>query len=156
MTATADDLARARRLVESPHWRWMPGMRAVEYAEDGTVIADATVLHVDEHGHALMAWPDEEGCVQQEWDAEPGAPAWLPDLFDPATEGCLLRLAREAWSTLEVFARPVAVNVQASRPRKKRTPWATTTTYDRWGWSHAPSLGVALAIAIPAGEVRDA
>lgn len=118
----------------------------------------ATVMHVDEHGHALMAWPDEEGCVQQERDAEPSAPDWLPDLSDPATEGCLLRLAREVWSTLEVIHHASGeVSVQASRPRTQRTPYATTTTQDRWGWSHAPSLGLALAYAIlAAGEVRDA
>lgn len=144
MTATADDLARARRLVESPYWRWMPGMRAVEYAEDGTVIADATVLHVDEDGHALMAWPDEEGCVQQEWDAEPSAPDWLPDFSDPATEGCLLRLAREAWAPrggrVHVGPSSVAVYGHGRDPQ----------------WWDGPT-GAALAHAIlAAGEVRDA
>lgn len=138
MTATADDLAR--RLVESPHWRWLPRMRAV--TEDHQA---ATVLHVDDDGHCLMVWGDDEGYAQQEWDAEPGAPAWLPDLSDPATEGCLLALAREAWDS--------SVDVEDYGTGSVRVVVGYDT--ESRGFTGA-TLGEALAHAIlAAGEVGD-
>lgn len=65
----------ARRLVEHPAWRWMPGMRWI-----------AMVGRV----HDPVSEP------------YPGA---VPDLTDPATVGCLLALAREVWGDPGAYAR---------------------------------------------------
>jgi len=65
----SDELAQ--RAVACKGWRWMPGMLACLYREDGTLMGS------NRHGN-------------------PG-PDFLPDLSDPATRGCLLSLVREAW-----------------------------------------------------------
>lgn len=57
----------AKRAVASPHWRWMPGM---------------------------LALPPKADRCQRDSQMMVGR---LPDLEDPATLGCLLALAREAW-----------------------------------------------------------
>ena len=69
----ADDLAR--RLVAAPGFRWMPGM----------VLSNGYRL-----GEADMA----DARAGDTW-------GWLPAIWSdaPATEGCLLRLARDAWDS---------------------------------------------------------
>ena len=73
----------ARRAIASPHWRWMPGMRAVSQSgKHWRVWSDARSVY------------EPEGCmdnVPAEWSKD------VPDLSDPATVGCLLALVREAW-----------------------------------------------------------
>lgn len=73
----------ARRLVEHPAWRWMPGMRAVsDRGESGFA------RHIETISAQSAPW--------YQWND-----IWLddavPDLTDPATVGCMLALAREAW-----------------------------------------------------------
>lgn len=72
----------AKRAVACRHWRWMPGMLGLS-AKAGlwrVERADLTALSGAGAGPASI---HEVG-------------AWLPDLTDPATLGCLLALVREA------------------------------------------------------------
>ena len=69
-----------RRAVACKHWKWMPGM-----------LARGKVPNID----------TAFGRVSEEY-AGSAVPYQLaypwPDLFDPATLGCLLHLVRKAWS----------------------------------------------------------
>jgi hypothetical protein len=81
---TAHDLAR--RAVAAPHWRWMPGMVALDSTGEehpGRVIDDRKSLVYEDADGAI-----HEGVVSR---------SDLPDLSDPATVGALLALVREAW-----------------------------------------------------------
>lgn len=75
---TEDMLDLARRAVACKGFRWMDGMRALD--GDG-----ACGFRLTENS-GLPGHP--EPVVDD---------AWLPDLTDPATLGCLLALVREAW-----------------------------------------------------------
>lgn len=65
-----------RRAVACPKWRWMPGMSI-----------------------ALDAWTGRVG------NGEEVQGAFVPDLSDPATLGCLLALVREAWGQPTIATR---------------------------------------------------
>ncbi len=70
----------ARRAVACPHWRWMPGMRYV-------VPRDAPMEPI------VGRVPD----LVRGWTSYPGM---LPDLTDPATQGCVVAMldsAYDAW-----------------------------------------------------------
>lgn len=75
----------ARRAVACKHWRWMPGMRAVDGAER---------FRVSVVSHGYPQGVDEEQPMKVNVDL---GLRWFPDLTDPATLGCLLALVREAW-----------------------------------------------------------
>ena len=71
----------ARRAVACKHWRWMPGMRAID--SDGQA-----VRVVQASGAAVLE--DVGGAAYP-------MPSTPPDLTDAATLGCLLHLVRSAW-----------------------------------------------------------
>jgi hypothetical protein len=69
----------ARRVVACKHWRWMAGMLAAQRGSSSRVVS------VDD---------DRVWLAGPVWcPSEPG----LPDLDDPATLGCLLRIVRDAY-----------------------------------------------------------
>lgn len=109
----------ARQLTASPHWRWIRGMRVlVDEGADPNLIFWGSFRLFDE---------DDPGYEDGAWNAEPFKdpsrlmplavceniykevtwPHWLayPDLDDPATRGCLLRLVREAWRDPHIYTR---------------------------------------------------
>lgn len=79
----------SKRAVACKHWRWMSGM-----STDGMTVVDA-----DETGICVV----RKGTRQHYWAPDLA----LPDLADPATLGCLLALAREAWDDPQVHAAPL-------------------------------------------------
>lgn len=94
----------SKRVVACRHWRWMPGMRAVD--SDGQA---ARV--VQRSGAAVLE--DVGGA------AYPMA-STLPDLDDPATLGCLLALVREAWGCRTAYF----THSHGSWLVMRRDPWS--------------------------------
>jgi hypothetical protein len=70
---TEEQIALARRAVACKGWRFMGGMLVADAIGNQRVYDDA--------------------AGEPYWSTD----GWLPDLTDPATLGCLLALAREAW-----------------------------------------------------------
>jgi hypothetical protein len=74
--------------------RWMPGMMD----ESGT-----RVLHVKDDGRLITDDLVDNGAAWQsyrEHDVITPDTLYAPDFADPATEGCLLHQAREAWGDM--------------------------------------------------------
>lgn len=82
--------ALARRAVACKHWRWMAGMRQLASSNRAPyrVVCDG------------YAPPEDDAFIM----AECGDPEILPDLTDPATQGCVLALMREAWGGAAIFS----------------------------------------------------
>jgi hypothetical protein len=130
----AGDLAR--RAVACPRWRWLPGARAY-YTNEGP---DFQRVVADDEG---------DGTI------EPGVEA-LPDLDDPATLGCLLRLVREAWDD----DRLVAIYCEAANPGQSEG-WAVQRADNRLpiaGGDYASEVAALLAAleAAPEHHTREA
>jgi hypothetical protein len=70
----------AREVVACGRWRWLPGM---------LTLSGLRVVSVDDDGYAIGV-RGYESAREVELDD-------LPDLRDPATLGCVLALAREAY-----------------------------------------------------------
>lgn len=77
----------ARRAVACKAWRWMPGMRYREKwpTEDEAIWGRWSSEDEDDTGYTV--------CKTTKVEADG---VHLPDLTDPATIGCLLKMVREA------------------------------------------------------------
>jgi len=78
---TPEQTAVARRLVESPHWRWVEGAKDAGGARCTKARSGSVKWAVDDW---LSDWCELEGDE-------------APDLNDPATIGVIEHLACEAW-----------------------------------------------------------
>lgn len=81
---TEEEISIAKRLIQSPNWKWMPGMRWWTN---------------DDHGRLDDFQPEYMGRPINS----------LPDLTDPATLGCIHHLIRKLWATKETKTRPIPV-----------------------------------------------
>jgi len=120
---TPADLDRARRVVASPLWRWMPGM----LDDDGNrVVGD------DETAISLPQGADAD---RDYWTlgfaATSGPRHFLPDLTDPATLGCILALYLDARPTLAA-PDPVLTLVAVYGLRDPRTVEALVAALEVW------------------------
>lgn len=73
---TEDMIKLGQRAVACPKWRWMPGML------HGVIVG----------GELKVCYRISDLSLYLDADR-------VPDLTDPATVGCLLALAREAWGS---------------------------------------------------------
>lgn len=107
----------ARRAVACKGWRWLPGMRAVGdlSAYGGRVcgiIGGCIELALDdrESDGEGIEWHSQArssiGWIQVAGEMRCNS---LPDLTDPATIGCILALAREAWQAPALQVSPARV-----------------------------------------------
>jgi hypothetical protein len=81
---TEEEISIAKRLIQSPNWKWMPGMRWWTN---------------DDHGRLDDFQPEYMGRPINS----------LPDLRDPGTLGCIHHLIRRLWATKETKTRPIPV-----------------------------------------------
>jgi hypothetical protein len=111
MTDTLEKLGK--RVVACKHWRWMPGMAVMRKDTDDIFdeisgmsfvitevrvtaaafgVCDALLLPQHRFVEVSTLLNDKTRSVGSMFTKD-----LLPDLSDPATLGCLLALAREAW-----------------------------------------------------------
>jgi hypothetical protein len=120
MTMNEDMIELARRAMASPHWRWMPGMLVM--SEDNCH-RPARIESLYGDGYGLTVVPHEDGPVyaaHHEYGIAGAFPHFtsVPDFTDPATFGCVLALARDAWDAPEFFPdlTPVGYRIDQDGP----------------------------------------
>ena len=90
---TDRDRDLARRAVGCGHWRWMPGMLALDSCNE-----EYPARVIDER--RSVVYEDSDGAVHEGLVSRSD----VPDLADPATLGALLALVRVAWGDPHLHA----------------------------------------------------
>ena len=93
---TEEQIALARRAVACRGWRWMRGMVAVRVEEPPFFSEGADPSRIVGKEYLVTdVTPVMVRCIGDSFRV--GSTAYVPDLTDSATLGCLLALVREAW-----------------------------------------------------------
>jgi hypothetical protein len=100
---TDEMIALARRAAACKGWRWMPGMAAQAVLADGAVEPVVGIVVGFMDILPSVWWPDLLARRVHHPTEH-----LIPDLTDPATLGCLLALAREAWGEPRTVVVPLS------------------------------------------------
>lgn len=93
----------SKRAVESPFWSWTPGMRTTGGWRISSNVGKGEVICASMEGSGEVAL-FLNGAPARHALASERVETWLPDLEDPATFGCLVALARQAWQIKDALA----------------------------------------------------
>jgi hypothetical protein len=85
----------ARRVVSSPHWRWMEACPFCGPGHETGIVVD-TGFPDCHHGHVIYGVSTQAPGMGVQFPA--GSPEWLPDFRTAAGIGCLRVLVMEAWA----------------------------------------------------------
>ncbi len=100
-------IAISNRLAACPRFRWMEGMKPWFSTNAGLyrLLLSKRSSEDDEPGETvkIMGLPYTEEAPAWGWPAK--GSGWIPDLNDPATRGCVLEMARAAWSRPDLVIR---------------------------------------------------
>lgn len=121
-----------KRAVVCKHWRWLPGM-AFDHKDGRT---GRTVLR-PLAGEVCAVVGELRGLAKTHVVADD----IVPDLSDPATLGCLLRLVRDAYVDQRLWAFPV---------EDKRGNWSVTVRTTPQAWFYGNTEAEALVAALEA------
>ena len=81
----------AQRVVDCKHWRWLPGMRALDSS------GEEHPARVIDHRRSVV-YEDNDGAIHEGVVSRSD----VPDLTDPATLGCLRHLAAKAYGAWDI------------------------------------------------------
>ena len=117
-----------QRVVKCEHWRWMPGMRALDFSDE------EHPARVIDH-RCSVVYEDNGGAIHESVVSRSD----VPDLDDPATLGCLLALVRAA-----------------CEPNRAPGDWPMVCTYQsqvkKWGvgaWLNESGKATFAALVLP-------
>lgn len=137
---TEEEISVAKKLIQSPNWEWMSGMRVISPISKGRVI-DGGSDYVIWYGEGST---DRGGGFQEE---SPLSESTIPDLSDPATLGCILHLIRKVMQKEQPKEIVVYHDPDANIWRVK---WQYFSTTKRHGGlcDKGKTEGIALALSL--------
>ena len=156
----------SKRAVACKGWRWMPGMKALTYGDDGVVSSvwtDGYTIDGTPSGPPVAVWVQwDEECRASDVMAA-GAGECLPDLTDPATLGCLMALVCGVVGDDYAHLKPLKTNVCCDGPGSDLVPavWWCVADGDGRPYMHGtaylagPSKAEALVAALEAAEGQE-
>ena len=125
----------AKRLIACKHFRWLPGMLAVRVEEPVCYSEGAGPSHLLGRTYRVLYMDRTVHCYGEAFD--PTSTAFLPDLSDPATLGCLLALVRAVHGPCTGLLVPLGV-------------WRVVKVEDLDTIAHGPDEASALVAALEA------
>ena len=128
MTTVPMTYGRAKRAIACKGWKWTRGM---------LVGNGWSVLWLYDNGDICVGYAGDDRPPRRMKPAECVGPLWHPELSDPATLGCLLRLVREAWGDSTLALLPVDESIPtrwAWCEDGLRAPAMLAKAYNDYGW----------------------